>query len=124
MRFGLTVTTAHERVKVIEENFAILLDRSSVPAGTVDFALSNLGPDEHEFVVFKTYLRPENLPVENGQVVEDAPSLVKIGEQDQYPANENRLLSLDLDAGHYVLICNLPGHYEQGMYFELTITPD
>lgn len=124
MRFGLTVTPAHERVIAIEENYAILLNRSSVPAGTVDFVLNNLGPDEHEFVVFKTDLSPEQLPVENGQVVEDASSLTKIGEQEQYPANENRVLTLNLDAGHYVLICNLPGHYEQGMYYELTVVPN
>jgi uncharacterized cupredoxin-like copper-binding protein len=121
MHFGLTVTAAHERVQVTEENYAILLDRGSVSAGTVDFILNNLGPDQHEFVVFKTDLAPYQLPVENGQVVEDAPSLVKMGEHEQYPAGESRVLTLDLDAGHYVLICNLPGHFEQGMVYELTV---
>lgn len=121
MHFGFTVTAARERVLVTEENYAILLDRGSVPAGTVDFVLNNLGPDEHEFVVFKTDLAPYQLPVENDQVVEDAPSLAKIGEQEQYPASESRVLTLDLDPGHYVLMCNLPGHFEQGMYYELTV---
>lgn len=123
MRFGLTVTPAHQQVNVIEKSYSILLNRSSVLAGLVDFDLTNLGPDPHEFVVFKTNLSPDQLPVENDQVVEDAASLVKIGEQEQYPANENRTLTLELDPGHYVLICNLPDHYQQGMYFSLTVLP-
>jgi uncharacterized cupredoxin-like copper-binding protein len=124
MRFGLTVTAAHERVDVIEKNYEILLNHSSIPAGTVDFVLQNLGPNDHEFVVFKSDLAGDQLPVENGQVVEDSPQLVKMGEQDQYPANENRILTLDLDAGQYILICNLPGHYEQGMYYTLNVVAD
>jgi uncharacterized cupredoxin-like copper-binding protein len=124
MRFGLTVTEAHERIDVIEKNYEILLNHSSIKAGTIDFVLQNLGPDDHEFVVFKTDLAPDQLPVENGQVIEDAPGLVKIDEQDQYPPNETRVLTLDLDAGQYVLICNLPGHYEQGMYYLLNVVSD
>ena len=31
-------------------------------------------------------------------------------------------LELSLDAGHYVLICNLPGHYTQGMHSEFEVS--
>lgn len=30
--------------------------------------------------------------------------------------------TLDLPAGRYELICNLPGHYAAGMYTELTVS--
>lgn len=109
-------------VQVVEENYAILMSRSSVPAGQVQFDLKNEGPDQHEFVIFKTDLAPDNLPVQNGQVNENASSLTKIEEQDQYPSGDTRTLTVNLDPGHYVIICNLVGHYQQGMYYELTVT--
>jgi len=30
-------------------------------------------------------------------------------------------LSVNLAAGHYVLMCNAPGHYKQGMYLDFTV---
>ena len=30
-------------------------------------------------------------------------------------------LTVDLTPGTYVLLCNLPGHYQQGMYASLTV---
>ncbi|MFI5123278.1 MAG: plastocyanin/azurin family copper-binding protein [Vicinamibacteria bacterium] len=30
-------------------------------------------------------------------------------------------VTLDLDAGKYVIFCNLPGHYSSGMYGSLTV---
>jgi uncharacterized cupredoxin-like copper-binding protein len=30
-------------------------------------------------------------------------------------------LTVDLDPGNYVVICNIPGHYAAGMHAELTI---
>ena len=32
-------------------------------------------------------------------------------------------LALKLPAGHYMLICNLPGHYKVGMHTAFTVTP-
>jgi uncharacterized cupredoxin-like copper-binding protein len=31
-------------------------------------------------------------------------------------------LALDLEAGPYVLICNVPGHYESGMHAAFEVT--
>jgi uncharacterized cupredoxin-like copper-binding protein len=31
------------------------------------------------------------------------------------------LLAANLEAGHYVLVCNLPGHYQGGMRVDLTV---
>ena len=44
------------------ERFAIALDQSTVTAGAVEFSITDNGPSEHEFVVFKTDLAPEGLP--------------------------------------------------------------
>jgi uncharacterized cupredoxin-like copper-binding protein len=36
-------------------------------------------------------------------------------------AGATRVLSLTLPAGHYVLICNLRGHYQSGMRADLVV---
>jgi len=132
MHVGFTVTDSSsnstapvpestETVSVLEQNYGIYLNTNAVPAGQVTFNLSNHGPDQHEFVVFKTDLAPDNLPVENGQVNESASSLQKIGEQQEYPSGETRSLTVNLDPGRYVLICNIVGHYQQGMHVGFTV---
>jgi uncharacterized cupredoxin-like copper-binding protein len=110
-------------VGVIEKNYDIYVDRDSVPAGMVTFNLRNEGVSTHEFVIFKTELTADNLPVKDAQVQEDSPDLQKISEQQEFPPGESRQISVNLDPGHYVLICNLPDHYEQGMRIDFTVLP-
>ena len=46
-----------------------------------------------------------------------------IGEaEDIAPSTSADPLTLTLPAGHYVIICNLPGHYQQGMNVGLKVT--
>ena len=37
--------------------------------------------------------------------------------------NESKTLEVDLGAGSYLLLCNVPGHYASGMVVPLTVTP-
>ncbi len=117
-----TVSANAAQVKVIEEDYSIFMNDVVIPAGQVQFQLRNLANMQHEFVVFKTDLASPNLPVQNGQVVETSPQLNKMGEQDQYPGGESRTLTLTLQPGHYVAICNIVGHYQQGMHIDFWVT--
>ena len=110
------------KVQVIEQSYAILMSNTTLPAGRVEFDMKNIADIAHEFVIFKTDLAAQNLPVQNGQVVETSPQLQKIAEQDQYPAGETRALTVNLDPGHYVAICNIVGHYQQGMRVGFWVT--
>jgi uncharacterized cupredoxin-like copper-binding protein len=103
-----------------EKDFAITLDSSSVASGNVTFNISNEGPSTHEFVVIQSDLAPDALPVKDGEVEED--KVDGVGEQEDIAPGTTTPLSLDLQPGSYVVICNLPGHYEQGMYAGLTVT--
>jgi len=107
-------------VGATEKDFAIALDASSVPAGNVTFNITNEGPSTHEFVVIQSDLAPDALPVADGEVEED--KVDGVGEQEDIAASTSTSLQLDLQPGSYVVICNLPGHYEQGMYAGLTVT--
>jgi len=123
---GTTVSTSESMtgttIDATEKDFSISLGEDSVAAGDVTFHITNEGPSVHEFVVFQTNLAPDSLPVKDGVVNEDAQQLTLVDEQEDIDANTTADLTVNLDAGDYVVICNLPGHYQQGMYAGLTVT--
>jgi uncharacterized cupredoxin-like copper-binding protein len=112
--------TSSGGVGATEKDFAIALDQTSMSSGTVTFNISNEGPSTHEFVVIQSDLAPDALPVKDNEVEED--KVEGVGEQEDIAPSTTATLSLDLDPGSYVVICNLPGHYEQGMRAGFTVT--
>lgn len=112
---GTSVTTALSE-------FKIELGATSAPAGPVTFQLTNGGTTVHEFVVFKTDLAVDKLPlVADGTEVDEAgDGLTAVDEVEDIAVGATAGLAVDLPAGHYVLICNLPAHYTSGMRAEFT----
>jgi uncharacterized cupredoxin-like copper-binding protein len=109
-------------VNSVEKDFSIALGTSTASAGALNFAVHNEGPSVHEFVVFKTDLAEDALPTsDDGTVDEEGEGVRHINEIEDIAAGSNKSLDVNLDAGKYVLICNLPGHYAQGMHASLTI---
>ncbi len=102
--------------------FKIDLGANTAQAGSVSFDLKNDGTTTHEFVVFRTDLAPDNLPLsEDGtEVNEDGPGITAVDEVEDIGSGSTANLTVDLPAGHYVLICNLPAHYTSGMHAEFT----
>jgi uncharacterized cupredoxin-like copper-binding protein len=111
---GATVTAT-------EKDFAIALDSSQAGAGAVTFSITNDGPSVHEFVVFKTDLAPDQLPLANGSVDEEGQGVEHIDEVEDIAVGSTQTLNVNLDAGKYVVICNIAGHYAAGMHAPLTI---
>lgn len=108
-------------VDATETDFAIALVSSTTPAGETTFKVANQGPATHEFVVFKSNLAPDALPVDSeGNVEEDGKGVTHLGEIEDITPGSSKDLTLTLDAAKYVVICNLPGHYKLGMYAGLT----
>ena len=112
---------------VTEKDFAIALDSSSGKAGEITFSVKNEGPSVHEFVVFKTDLAPDQLPLtkdENGIdiVDEEGTGVEHIDEIEDIAVGSTQELKVTLQAGNYVLICNLPAHYQQGMHAAFSVT--
>ena len=108
-------------VNATVKDFAIAIDPTEIAGGEITFSISNEGPSAHEFVVIETDDAPGDLPVEDGEVTEDG--LNVIGEaEDIAPSTSADPLTLTLPAGDYVIICNLPGHYQQGMNVGLKVT--
>ena len=86
---------------------------ATASAGPVTFAVANKGAQLHEFVVVKTDLKADALPVADGKI--DESTLTPVDEIEDIAAGAAPTLSVDLAAGHYVLLCNIETHYEQGM---------
>lgn len=102
-------------------DFSITLDESSAPAGDVTFDVTNEAEQPHEFVVFKTDLAEDQLPTdEDGNVDENGEGVELIDEIEDIAPGDNPSLTVSLDAADYVIICNLPGHYGQGMHTSFT----
>ena len=102
-------------VHVTLKDNGITLDQTTANAGTVVFDVKNAGTIVHEFVVIRTDATPDKLPPsagEPGQMLEDG----TVGEVEDINVNETKQLSLKLEPGKYVLICNLVGHYLLGMH--------
>ncbi len=105
-------------IKVAAKDFAFTLDKNSGPAGKFTFTATNTGPTDHEFVVFKTELAPDALPLigDKSKVDEGGPGVDHIDEIGDLNVGDTKTLSIDLKPGAYVFICNIPAHYAQGMY--------
>ncbi|HVD71309.1 MAG TPA: sulfocyanin-like copper-binding protein [Actinomycetota bacterium] len=109
-------------IAVTERDFAIEPAAIAAPAGRVAFDIQNEGPQTHEFVVFKTNLDPADLPTNaDGTVDEEGKGVKHIDEVEDIAACTSESLVMELAAGNYVFICNLPGHYASGMHTAFTV---
>jgi uncharacterized cupredoxin-like copper-binding protein len=114
-------TRADETIHVKLTDETIQLDHDTAKAGRVTFDVDNAAKNDtaHEFVVLKTDLNDADLPVRQTQVQESR--FKKMGEVEDVKQGGSKRLSLKLPAGHYVLICNRPGHYKMGMHTSLVV---
>ena len=105
-------------VSVQLSDFKLTTPTLSVPPGYVTFRVRNAGPSMHEFIVDRTDVAADALPLNADGITVDEKSkkLRTVDDLDEVRLNATRDLTLDLDPGRYVLYCNLEGHYRGGMY--------
>jgi uncharacterized cupredoxin-like copper-binding protein len=111
-----------ENVREIEKDFSISLSPTSGSSGEVTFDIRNDGPSMHELVVIRTDLPEAELPTSKGVVDEGADGVEIVKEKEDIAANASASLTVDLEAGAYVLICNLPAHYQSGMHATFSVS--
>lgn len=100
--------------------WAIKLDSPTGKAGSLTFNVSNKGEKEHEFVVVKTDLKSDKLPVTADDEVDES-AFEPVDEIEDIKPGATPSLAVDLAAGHYVLLCNLTGHYAKGMHADFDV---
>jgi iron uptake system component EfeO len=110
-------------VNVTLQEWAVVPDAETAPAGEITFAVTNDGPDDvHEFVILRTDLAPDDLPTdEHGAVDESGEGIELVDEIEDIPVGETQEVTVDLEAGNYVLLCNIysadedEAHFAEGM---------
>jgi uncharacterized cupredoxin-like copper-binding protein len=104
-------------VAVHMQDYKVLLSVATVKAGTVRFGIKNEGGMEHSFELIKTDIAFDQLPTAEAKAKEDG--LVK--QVKSLPVGKVSVVTADLAAGKYVIICNIAGHYQLGMRAALTV---
>jgi uncharacterized cupredoxin-like copper-binding protein len=105
------------------EDFKVRRDAAVVPAGDVSLRILNEGPTTHELIVVRTERAPDKLPLQRDglTVDEEAPGVDLLDEAEGLDIDDRQTMVLRLTPGHYVMYCNLEGHYLGGMYAALTV---
>ena len=99
-----------------------ILAPDELVAGVQEFTLDNVGKLVHEFIVFRTDLAPESVPLDaQGGVDEKGAGVTFIDEKEDIKVGETAKLRVDLPAGRYLFACNTPGHWANKMYKVVTV---
>jgi uncharacterized cupredoxin-like copper-binding protein len=116
-------TNAPATVGVQLNSFSVTPSITTVKAGRVTFNITNIATeDAHEFVLINTDLPPDKLPVGGDKMVDEKTLTVVTQLAGIDPGKTGQVIA-NLSAGQYVLICNRPDHYNQGMHAAFTVAP-
>ncbi len=107
------------RLEIKMDEFSFNPKDVQASAGSVTISAPNVGKAEHELVLIKTDRDPGSFPVSAGRVDEEA--FESVGEIPDVEAGKTKRATFQLKAGSYAMICNIPAHYQQGMYGSLTV---
>ena len=111
-----TLKVARGTVDVNLADFKVRPEAKVVKAGKVTFRADNNGDTKHELVVVRTNRRSGDLL--KGSEADESGAVDEI---EGLKPGEGGKLTVRLKPGHYVLLCNLPGHYKAGMFTDLTV---
>lgn len=117
-----TSTPESQIVNVELKEFVVESSPEQANSGTIRFRIDNTGSVPHELVLLKTDLAEDALPLTPDGALVDEPNAGQVlGGVDEFPAGENRTAEFEVEAGNYVLICNIPSHYKAGMTATFTV---
>jgi uncharacterized cupredoxin-like copper-binding protein len=105
-------------------DFKIQPSQPTVEDGLVTLRVRNEGPTTHEFVLIRSQLPADELPIAADGLSVDEDRVVPLGELTEVEAGASGSLTLALTHGRFVLFCNLEGHYLTGMYASIEVITD
>ena len=100
--------------------FFVKPSTDSTSAGEVTFEIENSGSTTHQFVIYRTNEEADALPQDGGVAKLDPDR--RIAASDDVTAGGTATVTATLEAGRYLLLCNLPGHYMGGQVTEFEVT--
>ncbi|MBC7479197.1 MAG: hypothetical protein H7317_14050 [Pseudorhodobacter sp.] len=102
----------------------VTLDKVTVPAGKITFDVVNDSKDiVHEFMVSPVTAGETELPYIADENRVDEEKAGHLGEVSELDPGKSGSLTVALTPGTYIAYCNIPGHFIDGMWTLLTVTP-
>lgn len=94
---------------------------ATIKAGQITFHVTNESTsDTHSFIIVKTDLAAGKLPLDSTGNVNES-SLDRIGGITTLDPGASQDLTITLKPGNYVAFCDVPGHYQAGMFTGFTV---
>jgi uncharacterized cupredoxin-like copper-binding protein len=119
-----------EEVNVVLSEFVVEPEQESADSGEITFAIDNEGGETHEFLVVEAD-SADDLPVDDDGAFDEAAFGEDnvLDEVEDIEAGDTAELTLDLEAGTYVLLCNIvededgevESHFAEGMHATFTV---
>ena len=116
-RTATPAATSAKGLTVAATEFAFAPTTLHAKAGRVTISLDNGGKIPHELVLLKPGVAADRLKVTKGRVSEATTQ----GEISETKTGVSASHTFDLKPGTYVYVCNIPGHYADGMRGTLTV---
>jgi uncharacterized cupredoxin-like copper-binding protein len=105
-------------VAVTLGEWSVTPSAATVKAGAVSFDVKNGGKMPHEMVVLKATRAAAQLAAAGTPRLKETGHMGEVATLKPGAAGKT---TIHLAPGHYVLICNLPGHWTAGMHADLTV---
>jgi uncharacterized cupredoxin-like copper-binding protein len=118
---ALNSTTPSGSVDVSLKEYTVAPTPGVGKAGKLTFTVHNDGQLPHEFVVVSTAQQSGELAEASGGGQKEASEKGKVDEIGDMAPGTRKTLTVNLKAGHYVLLCNLPGHYQAGQHIDFNV---
>jgi uncharacterized cupredoxin-like copper-binding protein len=117
--YAAVAATSASTVKVTMKEWATKPVPPSVAKGKVTFSFRNIGKLSHELIILKTNVAAGKLPVKAAKAVLVGKVEGKIG---KIKPGRSAKITVTLPKGNYVLLCNLPAHYQAGQHAAFKVT--
>jgi uncharacterized cupredoxin-like copper-binding protein len=107
------------RVNVTLREFKVLPSKASAKAGRITFVATNRGTVAHELELVRWARSPRAVPVRNNRASFDERR--EVGEVEDIRPGRTKRFTVRARAGKYLLLCNVPGHFQAGQRTRFTV---
>jgi len=120
---GGTPQASADGVPVTLRDFSVTVGSSTLAAGSNKLAIQNSGATVHELEVFTVPagVDPAAIPVVNSVADTASVGMTVVDEKEDIAPGTGASLTVNLQPGTYVFMCNLPTHYGLGMHATVTV---
>ena len=121
---GTTKEQPDNKFSADVREYAVHVTGHVAQAGDVTFTVTNYGTIQHEFLVVKTTYEHGKIPLgANNRFDEEDKGLSVVDEIPEWAPGVTNTLKVKLEPGKYELLCNIEGHYKNGMHAAFEVIP-